>query len=205
MRARLLVVCLLLTGSLFAGRSLILVTNRGDIEAELLPDVAPLFVAAFEEFVSAEAFDSLRVTLQPGQYLLVEPGVGAPGFPALPLEVNTAALGLDTLLVRDSWHAGLLPAHHALQDSSVATLLRRQGYRFLPSQASLSTRRGMLAAHCTGTGTPTGGFFIVLSDAASRWLNGRYTVFGRVVSGEELLGEPQAAVEPLRVHHLILR
>jgi len=66
-----------------AARTLVIVSDRGDIGAELLPRVAPLFVQVFGDFVRAGALDSVNVTFESRLSWVVEPA-GDMTFPATP-------------------------------------------------------------------------------------------------------------------------
>jgi len=206
MRALTAVLLCLLAGVQLAAQqpqTLVIHTNAGDIEAELLPDVAPLFVRRLETLIEVGAFrDSVRLHFAPGYYLVIEPAHYPPGFRnPVGNEIDAADLGLETQTVRRSWQTGLLPSNDARQNGSVAALLRSLGYRFDSSLHSLPHSFGMLSTYNEGPGGNFGGFFIVLSPGPAPWLDGRYTVFGRVNKGESLLrawAAPGAGIPKVR-------
>ena len=59
------------------------------------------------------------------------------------------------------------------------------GYQFEDEQNEHSVVRGMLAMANAGPNTNGSQFFIVTADDCS-WLNGKHTVFGRVVNGMDV-------------------
>ena len=199
MRSRLVIALMLLAaaGSVLMAQTLVIETNRGEIEVQLLPDVAPQFTSAFLDYVRQGAFSAPIVHSEPSiPVILIEPDSAAAAFPVLPSEVNPAALGLDTLRVRHSWSRGLVPASSVLQDSSVAVLMRRMGRQFADELPSLHHTRGALSAVCNASGSPTGAISIVLADKCSRWMDGTALVFGHIDTAE-LPGEIEI-VDPNR-------
>ena len=75
--------------------------------------------------------------------------------------------------------------HQRLTTLTVQQLYELQGYRYTERVRSRPMLSGSLAMANHGPGSSGSQFFITLTDAD--WLNGRYTVFGRLRAGQAVL------------------
>jgi cyclophilin family peptidyl-prolyl cis-trans isomerase len=96
-----------------------------------------------------------------------------------------------TTLARDGFYDGLT-FHRVIPDFMVQAGCPRgdgtggPGYQFEDEINSHKVARGALAMANAGPNTNGSQFFIVTADECS-WLDGRHTVFGRVVSGQDVV------------------
>lgn len=149
-------------------------TDAGVIQLELYPAIAPKTVENFitlaqKDFYNGTKFhrvivgfmvqggDPLSKTNDPGT------GSGGPGY-QFEDEINPKTLGLSDAEIK---------------------VLEAQGYKYDFSLASLPMEVGALAMANAGPNTNGSQFFIV-TESAQPHLNGRHTVFGRVVAGMDV-------------------
>lgn len=76
-----------------------------------------------------------------------------------------------------------------LEETSVLTVYKRLGFRYDDSRSSHPMQRGTLAMANSGPGTNGSQFFINFKN--NEFLNGKHTVFGRVVVGMEVVDKVQ--------------
>jgi cyclophilin family peptidyl-prolyl cis-trans isomerase len=100
-------------------------------------------------------------------------------------------------LVADGFYDGLI-FHRVIRDFMIqggcpeGTGTGGPGYTFEDEINEHKVERGALAMANAGPNTNGSQFFIVTTDAAP-WLNGKHTVFGRVVSGMETVDAIEGA------------
>ena len=144
-------------------------TNRGDINLELYPSVAPKTVANFVKLAKDGFYNGTKFhrvmkdfMIQAGDPLSKtdDPRVGTGG-PSYKFEdeINPRSIGVD--------------------DSTIAAL-ESEGYQYDFNLTSMSVDVGALAMANSGPDTNGSQFFIVTYSPQTH-LNGRHTVFGKVI------------------------
>jgi peptidyl-prolyl cis-trans isomerase B (cyclophilin B) len=154
-----------------------IVTNYGNIEIELLYDAAPYTTTNWVKLAVSDFYDGVRFhrvipdfMIQTGDPLSKNEeykakwGMGGPGY-TFPNEVNPESLGLS--------------------DPEIAAIAQ-QGFVFNPEVQSVKHTRGVLSMANSGPGSNGSQFFIVTT-TETPWLNGKHTVFGKVISGLDVV------------------
>src|SRR3989344_8551525 len=150
-------------------------TKSGSIELELYPAAAPKTVDNFIKLAKSGFYNGTkfhrvvpRFVIQGGDPLSKtdDPRVGSGGSGyTFPDEINPRSLGLG---------------EEAIQ------ALEAQGYQYDFSLSSLPVDVGALAMANSGTNTNGSQFFIV-TESSQTHLNGKHTVFGKVVKGMDVV------------------
>ena len=156
-------------------------TARGDIKLELFPVNAPKTVANFEKlaqegFYNGTAFHRVvpGFVIQGGDPNTKEGGdvskigTGGPGY-TFEDEINPKSLGLNETQIAD---------------------LTKQGYKYRDDLTSLPNAVGAIAMANSGPDT-NGSQFFIITDQDQPHLNGKHTVFGKVVSGMDIVKKVQ--------------
>lgn len=155
--------------------SAVIKTEKGDIALELYPKLAPTTVANFVKLADKGFYNGIKFhrvipsfMIQGGDPLsrIDSPavGTGGPGY-TFKDEINPKSLGLS--------------------DEEISQL-EAQGYRYNYDLTSLPVDVGALAMANSGPDTNGSQFFIVTYSAQPH-LNGKHTVFGKVVEGMEVV------------------
>lgn len=150
-------------------------TAKGDIVLELYPEVAPKTVANFVKLAREGFYNGIKFhrvipefMIQGGDPLSKtndpRTGSGGPGY-QFEDEINPKALGMP--------------------DSAIAAL-KSEGYSYSDTLQSLPVAVGAIAMANAGPDTNGSQFFIVTVDDQPH-LNGRHTVFGKVIQGMEVV------------------
>lgn len=150
-------------------------TAKGNIELELYPRIAPLTVANFMNLAATGFYDDTKFhrvvadfVIQGGDPLSKtndpKVGTGGPGY-TFEDEINPKTQGLD--------------------DASI-TALKAQGYKYSTTLQSLPVTVGVIAMANSGPNTNGSQFFIVTTKDQP-FLNGKHTVFGKVVKGMDIV------------------
>lgn len=150
-------------------------TVKGEIQLELYPDVAPKTVANFVKLAQDKFYDGTKFhrvvpgfVIQGGDPLSKtdDPrvGSGGPGY-QFEDEINPKSIGVPREVINE---------------------LEAEGYRYNESLSSLPVDVGAIAMANSGPNTNGSQFFIV-TDAPQPHLNGKHTVFGKVVGGMEVV------------------
>lgn len=150
-------------------------TKKGNIELELYPDIAPKTVDNFIKLAKENFYDGIKFhrvipgfVIQAGDPLSKtdDPrvGTGGPGY-TFEDEINPKTLGLS--------------------DDEIAKL-EAQGYKYNYELESIAVEVGTIAMANSGPATNGSQFFIV-TEKDQPHLNGKHTVFGRVVKGMDVV------------------
>src|ERR1035437_2508522 len=99
-------------------------------------------------------------------------------------EINAKSYGLDTKKLSDLAKGQPIPAE--LQKLSLQQYYEKQGYTYSTTLTSLPMKRGSIAMANHGPNTNGSQFFIVQGDNLT-WLEGKYTVFGMVTGGMDVV------------------
>jgi len=150
-------------------------TDKGKIELELYKEAAPNTVDNFIKLAKEGFYDATKFhrvvpgfVIQAGDPLSKDDnpandGSGGPGY-VFDDEINPKALGLDDVQIK---------------------ALESQGYKFNYLLKSISHLEGTISMANSGPNTNGSQFFITLADVPD--LDGRYTAFGRVVAGMDIV------------------
>ncbi len=159
--------------NMITAKTAIIQTAKGDIKLELYPAVAPKTVANFVELAEKGFYNGLTFhRVVPG--FVVQggdpkgDGTGGPGY-TFADEINPWSLGISEEVIK-SYEA--------------------QGYQYDKSLTSHKMEIGALAMANSGPNTNGSQFFIV-TDSAQPHLDGKHTVFGKVVEGMEIVKQIQ--------------
>ncbi len=156
-----------------------MLTSKGTIELELLPQVAPKTVTNFATLVSngfyngvkfhrvindfmIQGGDPLSKKLEEGNPNI---GTGGPGY-FFEDEINVKGLGVA---------------------ENIITQLEQAGYVYDDDLKSIPMDIGVIAMANSGPNTNGSQFFIVKSFENTQHLNGLHTVFGKVMSGMDIV------------------
>ena len=129
---------------------------------------------------SALGLDRLPVILQAGEVNPILNTDSQQEFASRVLEPLYRQLGIDSPEQLETEESAIIDA---LQSLTVMRLYEYEGYRYQNSYPTRAITRGIVALANDGPNRNGPDFFISLSDAP--WLDGRYTVIGRVVEGME--------------------
>lgn len=148
-------------------------TTRGNIKLELYTNDAPKTVANFIDLINKGFYNGLTFhRVVPGFVIQGgDPkgdGTGGPGY-TFADEINPWSLGLDEQTIQS---------------------LQAQGYKYTRTLASHKMTVGTLAMANSGPDTNGSQFFIVTTQDQP-YLNGKHTVFGRVIEGMDVVQKVQ--------------
>ena len=129
---------------------------------------------------SALGLDRLPVILQAGEINPILNTDSQQEFANRVLEPLYRQLGIDSPEQLETEESAIIDA---LQSLTVMRLYEYEGYRYQNRYPTRAITRGIVALANDGPNRNGPEFFISLSDAP--WLDGRYTVIGRVVEGME--------------------
>lgn len=183
-------------------------TRYGDIEIDLYEDDAPNTVNNFVFLAKEGFYDGLLFHRVVGGFVIQggDPqgdGSGGPGY-TFDDEINPDSIGLDEKLVKDSsflaalydpynpdaapYSPSNLTAHG--NDTLAEFYENVVGYQYDFSLSSHLFEPGVIAmANTLRPGSNGSQFFITVSGSETSSLNGRHTVFGRVVSGMDVVDD----------------
>jgi cyclophilin family peptidyl-prolyl cis-trans isomerase len=180
-------------------------TNMGEIEVDLYEDAAPMTVNNFVVLAEDGFYKDLifhRVVegfvIQGGDPLGT--GTGGPGY-SFKDEINPDSIGLDGIKVQDAPYLSQLYNPHDAGSAGYAPNSLREnanmplsdfyddviGYDYDYSLQSKRFEPGVLAMANSGPNTNGSQFFITVSGSDTSSLNGRHTVFGKVLDGMDVV------------------
>jgi peptidyl-prolyl cis-trans isomerase A (cyclophilin A) len=182
-------------------------TNYGDISLQLYPEAAPKTVNNFVFLAKDGFYDGLTFhRVVPGFIIQGgDPngtGQGDPGY-KFEDEINPNALGLNEILVKDAdFLSGLYNPNNAATAGYAPNSLRKNadktlaefyddiiGYDYDYTLPSKPFEPGVIAMANSGPDTNGSQFFITVSGSDPEDLNGRHTVFGKVLEGMDVVDE----------------
>ncbi len=182
-------------------------TNYGDFTIDLYEDSAPVTVNNFV-FLSNEGFyDGLTFHRVVDDFIIQggDPsgdGTGGPGY-SFKDEIDPTDLGLDEVKVKDAdFLSQLYSPYNAATAGYAPNSLREHandtlaefyddviGYDYDNSLQSYPFEPGVIAMANSGPNTNGSQFFVTVSGSDSSNLNGRHTVFGKVIEGMDVVDE----------------
>ena len=156
-----------------SNKTAVIETDRGNIKLELYSNDAPKTVANFVDLANKNFYNGLTFhRVVPGFVIQGgDPkgdGTGGPGY-TFEDEINPWSLGLS--------------------DDAIKSL-EAEGYKYTHDLTSHKVTSGALAMANSGPNTNGSQFFIV-SEADQPHLDGRHTVFGRVIEGMDVVRQIQ--------------
>jgi len=164
-------------------------TSAGDITVQLFESDAPNTVTNFVELCEKHFFDGLVFhSVTPGRWVQTgDPtgtGRGGPSY-KFAHEIDAEALGLDKIVVKDFATRYKQKAAPGTEEMTLKELYEKQGFHCVHGLKSHPVTKGSVVMAYSQPDTNGSQFFVALSDCT--WLNGKHTVFGRVVTGLEAL------------------
>ena len=174
-------------------------TNQGDIVVDLFEDDAPNTVANFIELAERKFYDGLVFHRVIKGFMLQAgcprgDGSGNPGY-RFADEIDADALGLGELIVSKAPFFDFLKRSRRLGGDGcprsywkkpVKAWYEKRGYRYKQGLSAHKMTRGTLAMANSGPNTNGSQFFIVTAKARE-YLDGKHTIFGRVVEGMKVV------------------
>ena len=156
-----------------AVKNAVIKTDKGVIKLELYPEAAPKTVANFADLINKGFYNGLKFHRVISDFMIQggDPkgdGTGGPGY-AFEDEINPWSLGLS-------------------EDAIKA--LEIEGYKYTHNLISHKVIAGALAMANAGPNTNGSQFFIV-TEQNQPHLDGRHTVFGRVIEGMDVVHKIQ--------------
>ncbi|MFA5480553.1 MAG: peptidylprolyl isomerase [Candidatus Muiribacteriota bacterium] len=155
-------------------------TNMGSFELELYPDVAPKTVENFATHVKNGYYNGTifhriidNFMIQGGDPTGTGRGGESIWGERFEDEISAKALGLDK-------------KHADGTKMTIEKAYTMQGYKFNNSLPSMPVVKGTIAMANAGPNTNGSQFFIVTTEKCE-WLDGKHTVFGKVVAGEDVV------------------
>lgn len=157
-------------------------TDKGDIKLELYPKVAPKTVDNFKQLAEKKYYEGITF------HRVIKNFMIQTGDPTGTGSGGESAFGKDFKDEINPTDSGL--------DSATLAKYRSQGYSYDYSLESKKFDVGTVAMANRGPNTNSSQFFITSEGSEDSWisLNGRYTIFGHVVSGQDVVNAI-AAVE----------
>ncbi len=176
-------------GTLLAGKhTVILHTSKGDITFQLDAGAAPKTVTNFLTLAQAKYYDNLTFHRVINKFMIQggDPsgnGTGGESIfgPSFEDEINADSYGLQKIKVRDVAQGQQIPP--GMQDMSLKDVYAQQGMHFNSALKSIPFKRGVIAMANRGPDTNGSQFFILQNEATAKDLMGKYTVFGKVTAG----------------------
>lgn len=180
-------------------------TSKGDIEVDLFEDRAPVTVNNFVVLSEDNFYDDLLFHRVVEGFVIQggDPegdGTGGPGY-SFKDEINAEDLGLDDIQVKDASFLSQLYspynaatsgyAPNSLKDHQFDSLAEFYsdviGYEYDSSLDSEPFAPGVIAMANSGPSTNGSQFFITVGNSQTGSLNGRHTVFGKVLDGMDVV------------------
>ncbi len=172
-------------------------TARGNIMVELFEDQAPNTTANFITLAEKGFYDKKTFHRVIADFMVQGgcpqgTGMGGPGY-KIADEIDADALGLDKLRCDRAPYFSSLQREglsRRYYKKPVKRWYQKKGYKYKKGLSGHKMVRGVLAMANSGPNTNGSQFFIVTGKACE-WLDGKHTVFGKVVSGMQVVNAIQ--------------
>ncbi len=185
----------------------ILITTMGKIYIELYPANAPITVKNFidlatgkkkyydykkRKWIKGKFYDGLIFHRVIPDFMIqtgdpTGTGRGGPGY-KFKDEINANSLGLNKILVKnDPYVIRMYPSYllKPFLNKSVKDFYEYLGYHYITTVKSIPPRKGSVAMANAGPDTNGSQFFI--NEVDTPWLDGKHTVFGKVIKGFDVV------------------
>ncbi|MDB4978246.1 MAG: peptidyl-prolyl cis-trans isomerase [Candidatus Peribacteria bacterium] len=166
-------------------------TSKGDVVLELNADAAPKAVTNFIALARSGYYDGLTFHRIIPTFMVQggDPkgdGTGGESVfgPTFEDEISALSYSLDKKTLADLAQGQQIPPE--LQKMTLKAYYEKQGYVYNNTLKSLPMNRGAIAMANRGPNTNGSQFFIVQGENIN-WLEGKYTVFGKVTKGMEVV------------------
>lgn len=180
-------------GEILSGKhTAIIRTSLGDITVELDADAAPKTVTNFIVLAKEGYYDNLIFHRVIPDFMIQggDPDGNGTGGRSIfgdtfEDEINAKSYGLHKRMLKDEVKDQALPEQ--LAEASLKDYYEMTGYRYNDAFKSLPMDRGYLAMANRGTNTNGSQFFIIQREGGTPWLEGKHTVFGKVIDGMDVV------------------
>jgi cyclophilin family peptidyl-prolyl cis-trans isomerase len=180
-------------GVLITGKHPVVIhTSMGDITVEVDGDVAPRTVTNFINLSRAGYYDDLQFHRVIPNFMIQggdpkEDGSGGASIfgPTFEDEINAVSLGMADVKLKDLAKENNAKVPANLANLTLKDQYEKMGYKYITTVKSLKMERGVIAMANRGPNTNGSQFFI--TTAAAPWLDGRHTVFGKVIEGMDVV------------------
>lgn len=172
-------------------------TDFGNIVIDLFEDETPLTVNNFVFLAKNKFYDNITFHRVVKGFVLQggDPkgnGTGGPGY-SFNDEIDAKALGLEDIKVKDATYLKSFYPSNVLsqyENSSVADFYTKYlGYKYEEGKGKTPFVPYVLAMANSGPNTNGSQFFITVGSFSGDFLNGKHTVFGKVLSGFDVVDE----------------
>ena len=180
-----------------AKQTVVFETTKGKITLEVYPEVAPKTVENFVGLVNKGYYNGVIFHRVINNFMIQggDPtGTGRGGEclwgEKFEDEISAKALGLDKMILKEhSYAVGYMPEsrYKDYLDKSLEEFYTSLGYTYKDELPSMKCEYGTICMANAGPNTNGSQFFIVDRKDGCSWLNGKHTVFGKVVDGMDVV------------------
>jgi peptidyl-prolyl cis-trans isomerase A (cyclophilin A) len=181
-------------GSKMENPVIVMKTSMGDVELELFEDLTPNTVGNFISLAEKGFYDNLIFHRVIKDFMIQGgcpsgTGTGGPGYKFAD-EIDADALGLGKMACKDSPFFSFLRGQdgcpQSFWDKSVKQWYEKKGYSYGAGRSGHKMVKGVIAMANSGPNTNGSQFYIVTTDECP-WLDGKHTVFGKVIKGMDVV------------------
>ncbi|MCK5019925.1 MAG: peptidylprolyl isomerase [Candidatus Peribacteraceae bacterium] len=181
------------TGELLKGKHIVtLKTSKGDIVIELDADRAPKTVTNFIKLSEDGYYDGLKFHRVIPDFMIQggDPNGNGTGGDSIfggtfEDEINANSYDLDKRMLKDEGGGQELPDE--LAESTIRDYNEMLGYVYNSDLDSMPMERGVIAMANRGPATNASQFFIIQRKEGADWLEGKHTVFGKIIEGMDIV------------------